>query len=89
MAHKQSYMLTQRMKLYMIFTQKPCMLAEKFFMNFSRLLIFSKSTFSKHSFRNISVSNSFDPGSRFCLAWSGSEGFEKVISRRQKLSLKE
>ena len=61
-------------------------------------LTFSKWTFSKISFRNtISVSNGLDPDQDrdsvcpdlglFCLSWSGSKLFTKVISRLLKSPL--
>ena len=58
-----------------------------FCMLFCRLRIFSKSSFSKNSFRNtIGVSNSLDRESRsgqtFCGALSGPKPFAKFISRR-------
>ena len=49
--------------------------------------LFSKSTFSKDSFRKpIRVPNSFGSRSE-CRSWSGSKQFAKVISRRQKSPL--
>ena len=52
----------------------------KFFPLFCRLLIFSKSTFSKNSFSVKQFGSRSGP--TFCRDWSGSNLFAKVISRR-------